>query len=376
MDIPASENYVAAGQFTPEFWFHPPLNYFLLQGSMKTFGDNPYGWRMKNVLAGSLSAAALFLLALELCADARVACAASMLLAIDPLHVFMSRTVLVEVSAVFFCTLCLYFSLRYFRGSTRSPVPAGFFLGLCVASRWYYLVCVICLFAFAVFKTFQEKRWRWLNIGHLFSAWVLLPLGMYLLAFAPWFSRGHTLSEFLQMQLDAYRELQSLDLQWFASDFLRSSPSSPWGWFLRPLIDGGLVRRDGGLGQFFVFMNDPPVWLLTFPAAVFMGHRAWKERNRSLAGFVILFLAMYGQFVVVRRPIFLYSSVTFLPFVCILAAFLVVSLMERWRASAWHYGVAMGAIASWGLYLYPLVTGRFVPVSLYVPLFAMGNVHF
>jgi len=62
------------------------LKYHLLNASMKVWGDNPAGWRMRNVIFGSLSVAVLFLIGIELFSSVRVAGLAAAFLAFDPLH--------------------------------------------------------------------------------------------------------------------------------------------------------------------------------------------------------------------------------------------------------------------------------------------------
>jgi 4-amino-4-deoxy-L-arabinose transferase-like glycosyltransferase len=57
--VMAASNYWNNGQTEPDNWEHPPLRHLLLYGFLQVFGDNPYGWRMRNVLFGAATALAL-----------------------------------------------------------------------------------------------------------------------------------------------------------------------------------------------------------------------------------------------------------------------------------------------------------------------------
>lgn len=373
MYIPSSQNFLDHGHFAPDIWSHPPLYSYILCGSIALLGNNPYGWRLPNVLLGSLSVIALILLGLELFADKRIAFAAGLLLAVEPFAIFLSRTSFMEVPAVFFFLVAVYFIVRYMKGSINALYAAGIFLGFSIALKWYYVAAVAALFLFTAVFRLKHDGPRWLGVAHVFSSLVILPISIYVIAFYPWFQRGYLISEFIGMQADIYRYNQSFILQTFGDSFLRSTPSSPSAWFVKPLLSIDLFNRQGTLGQFFVFMNNPPVWLLTLPALGYALYRIGKNNDRYLILTVLLFISTYLQFVAVNRPIFLYSAITVLPAVHLLVAYFLVSLLSRLK-NANYFTVLMTLILCWGLYLYPFVTSRFVPIILYSPfLKGAGN---
>ncbi|HSN16123.1 MAG TPA: glycosyltransferase family 39 protein, partial [Anaeromyxobacteraceae bacterium] len=84
--VPAATHYWSQGHFDPNLWEHPPLRHLLLYGFLQLFGDNPYGWRMRNVLFGALAAVLVYLLARSTGGPRLAAGVAGLLMATDPLH--------------------------------------------------------------------------------------------------------------------------------------------------------------------------------------------------------------------------------------------------------------------------------------------------
>lgn len=280
--VPATENYIKYGFFKPDEWVHPPFKYFLIYGSMKIFGNNVYGWSMKNVIMGSLTVWILFLLGKELFGDRRAAFLAAAMLAVEPVHITYSPSVLGEVSSVFFFLIAVYVLVRFINGQIKSPILAGLFLGLAIASKWYYLFPALTLLVLLLIKSYKEKGWRWDGFIHAVSIFLVLPLTVYMLPFYQWMKRGYSIPEFVQMQFDAFRTLQTQTADTFVDEFFKASPSSPWEWFVKPLVYGRQNAGFSGWGHFEMFLNNPPIWLLTFPALAFIAYSAFKKNNFNL----------------------------------------------------------------------------------------------
>jgi len=369
--VPAVYNYMDTGNFEPDSWEHPPLKYYLLLGSMKVFGNNGYGWRMKNVIMGSLTVMVLYLIGSALFIDRRVPILAALMLTMDPLHLFFSRLIHGEISSTLFFLLALYITILYLQDRTKSPILAGIFAGLAVANKWYYLLPLLALGTFTALYRRHKKGlnvWEAIQLGLIYS---VLPFTVYLLPFFPWFQRGYSFSEFLTMQIDIYHYLQGETIK---LAFLNSTPSEPLEWFVKPLIAVMQLAGNAMRVKYVVFMNNPPIWLLTFPALVFIAYRIRRNRDWLPAIVPFLFLATYLQFALVHRDIFLYSALVVLPYAFLCIAYLLVALLDRFGGRPWHERMLQLGIIAWGLYLYPFVTNRFVPEFLYAPLIALGTV--
>ena len=369
--VPAAEYFFSNGNFMPDEWSHPPLKYYFLNAGIKVFGDNVYGWRLVNVILGSLTVVVLFLLGKELFSDKRVASLAAFFLSVEPVHIVYSRTFYGEISSLFFFLVGVYISVRYLKGGRTSPVGAGICLGLALAQKWYYLPVMVVLPAWIIIKKYRDGGLKRLDFLHMTTVFLILPVAVYSSTFYPWFQRGYSVPEFLGMQLDAYREMQSQTMDWFVNPFFMASPSSPWDWFIKPVVYGRLAQPDGLWGKFEIFMGNSAVWLLAVPAFAFAAYRIWKQRDGSLVFVIVLFAAMYSQFVVVKRAIFLYSAVVVLPFVYLAVAYFIVALAGR---KTLYFVMLAAVIVIWSLYIYPFATGRAVPLSLYGPVISAGRI--
>ncbi len=369
-------NYVQSGSFMPDDWIQPPFKFLLLRASMALFGDNAYGWRMKNIILGSLTVFVLFLLSRELFRDDRVGLLAALFLAIEPLHIMYSGTIYEEISATFFFLLSLLLLLRYLRGTALSLVPSGICLALAFSQKWYYLFTMPLFLFYAVYARRRDSGGTAVVPAvHAVAVFGLLPLGIYLLTFYPWIRNGSDLAEFVGMQADAYRILQGSDISTFVSSYIRSSPSAPREWFIKPILYGSVLDHDGAWFRLKIFMSNFPVWLLACPAAIHAALVALREKRRDVLFLVVLFAVMYLQFALIERPMFMYSAIVVLPFVYLFVAHGAVSLVSRLPAgaAAWTFRGIVLATAFWGLYLYPLAAELPVPVALYAPLMRLGT---
>lgn len=154
----AAYRFPETGMFSPDSWEQPPLHYYLIRLGTLLFGDNAYGWRMKNVLLGSLTVPLLFLLGRALFPGRRTALLAALFLLFDPLHLYYSRTIYAEISSLPFFLGAALVTVRYQRGRTASPLWAGVMLGFAIAQKWYYLLPLLVLAATALCRPPGVRR--------------------------------------------------------------------------------------------------------------------------------------------------------------------------------------------------------------------------
>ena len=373
MHIPAAENYHASGHANPDHYIHPPLKYIMLQGSMRLFGNNPYGWRMRNVLLGALTVAFLFLIGRELFSDNGAAFLAAAFLALDPMHILLSRSTFDEVPAVFFSLAGLYFMIRYLKGRFTGLVLAGCFFGLAISTKWYVVPAIPVMAGFTLWYKSGDEGWSWPRAADIAAAFFLLPLSIYLLVFFSWFERGNGLAEFVRMQVDAYREMQLVQPQGMNKILLTSG--LPWEWFARPIIFFLNLPQSDGASRYIMFINDPPVWLLTIPAVAYFAYRAWIRSERILFAVPLMFFAVYVPLLFIKRPLFLYSAIVCIPLSFLAIAGTFMTVVGRSRYARGIYGSALAMQLLWGVYLYPLTSARPVPDWLYAPLISSGNIY-
>jgi 4-amino-4-deoxy-L-arabinose transferase-like glycosyltransferase len=355
MHVPNAFHYAERGHLGPDNWYHPPLKHLLVRAGIALAGDGPWGWRLRNVLAGAGSVALIFLLGAELLGSQGVAIAAALLLALDPLHVLFARSTFEDVPAAFFALLGAWLSLRHLRGGTFGPLlGAGLAFGAAVALRPFMgvplLAVAIALAGLAI------RRRQPAALLDLATSFALAPFALYLAAWLPWFRRGYGLGEWLDHQRLWIGAAASVSA--FESMLLRLG--GPGRWFLGRI--GVWIPGSDGRAATLVISNDPPVWLLVLPAVAFMAVAAWRERRWELGAVPAAFALLYAPFLLAARPIFLYSALALLPFAFLAVAWSAQRLLGRFAPAF------TALVVIWGLFLYPLAVGANVPEPVYRPI--------
>ena len=358
--VAAASNYWQQGQFEPDNWEHPPLRHLMLYGFLQLFGDNPAGWRMRNILFGAFSALLTYILARCCGGERKAALMAGLLLATDPLHIVLSRFTFEEVYGGTFFLAAIVLHLKQNRRSSRL-VMSAFFMGCALATKWYYLPCwgLITLLALREDDNYRDVR----STLFIVTSYLLVPLGVYLASYYLWFGRGYNPGELLEFVLNGYHSLQEYRPQGYDPNLFFLSHTSAWEWFTLPIIVGQGTYLEGNRGEFILYTNNLPVWILTFPAMMVLGIMAAKEKCLTTARLLLFFFATYGLYLLVSRPAFLYSATPLLPFAFTAIAIALRRVTARYGDN-WFY-LVLGVILAWNCYLYPLVTAHKLPMAPY-----------
>ncbi|MGB8930006.1 MAG: phospholipid carrier-dependent glycosyltransferase [Anaeromyxobacteraceae bacterium] len=355
-------NYWEAGRFEPDTWEHPPLRNLSGYAFIKLLGDNPYGWRMRNVLFGSAAAVLAWLFGFRV-GGRRVALITGILVATDPLHVVLSRFTFEEVyGGTFFLGAAVLFAF----GRHRTPwlVASALLLGCALATKWYYAPAWLLMLALLLLENSNYRRPG--TALFLLCCWTAIPVTVYAATYGPWFGRGYRLAELPEFVLNAYSHLQAMNERYVQVVDQRrvfQNHTSALEWFLRPIWigDGKLLGADRGV--FLLYVNDLPIWGFTLPAVAATAVLAWRVRRLDWAMPALYFAAMYLLFLPVERATFIYSALPLLPFAFAAIALLLDRCTDRLPPQV-HWGIA-GILLAWNLYLYPLVTAHPIPVALY-----------
>jgi dolichyl-phosphate-mannose--protein O-mannosyl transferase len=142
----------------PAYVVHPPLGKWIIALGEQAFGMDPFGWRVAVATLGTLSVLVLARAVRRLTRSTLIGAIAGLLLAIDGLHIVMSRTALLDLPLSFF--LLVAFSallidrdqarrraalrLDDFPGTATGPqlglrpwrIVAGLALGAALACKW------------------------------------------------------------------------------------------------------------------------------------------------------------------------------------------------------------------------------------------------
>lgn len=142
------DNLFIAGQ--PTQVVHPDAAKWLIAAGEAVFGMNSFGWRIASAVVGALMVLVLCRLVLRLTGSVPFACLAGFLLALDGVHLTMSRLALLDIFVAFWlvCAVACLAADRDWIGArvTSAAAPfrawrpwqlaAGVCFGLAVGSKW------------------------------------------------------------------------------------------------------------------------------------------------------------------------------------------------------------------------------------------------
>lgn len=356
----SADNYIRHGILGQVMWYHPPLRNWVLYASGSLFGGySAWGLRFGPVLLGSLSIPLLGYCAHLLFGRVRITLLAAFFLALDPLHVGLSREALQEAMTPCFILAGVLASIHAFKGrGWWWHYVAGLSFGLAAASKWHglfpwALVAAVYLlspvrFGFLCREPLRER------IVTVIAAYGALPIAIYIAAWFPWLHNGHTLSEFFDFQ-------RFLVLRQYHHEgpeaAVRFVPHRAWHWFIWPVPWNDFVSYQGK-AYLNVAMGNFLVWFLTLPA-LYVNFREWLCKREFATGFSIgLFLVSYLPLVLTTRDVWVFSAPAVIPFAFILSSFAIQTLLEKGTIThvlVWWYIVAVIAVSS---LMYPMVTMR------------------
>jgi dolichyl-phosphate-mannose--protein O-mannosyl transferase len=135
------ENFASIFTDAASYIVHPPVGKWVIASGEAIFGATPFGWRIAIAILGILSVLLTARIARRLTNSNFIGTVAGLLLALDGLHIAMSRTALLDTSLSFF-VLCAFGFLIMDRDSVNSGGSKSWrwamvaALGLACATKW------------------------------------------------------------------------------------------------------------------------------------------------------------------------------------------------------------------------------------------------
>ncbi|HWL65065.1 MAG TPA: glycosyltransferase family 39 protein, partial [Actinomycetota bacterium] len=374
---------------------HPPLGKWLIAAGVKAFGHTILGHRIVPVIFGVITIPLLYLLARRLLNSTLGASVATGLLAVDFLHLVLSRVAMLDVFLLFFSLLAFWFLLvdrdrRFGEDGERSrvrwlPIAAGAAAGAATASKWSgaFVIVAIATLALAwdigarrspterhpVLKAIRAEGLTWL------VAFLIVPVATYALTFV-----GRVEGTLLALPTEETAWLNQLwDRQVHIFRFhahhvfAHRFASEPWSW---PLAKRGIpfVRRpDGEMLRFVTAAGNPVVWTLSFVAVIYAGfrwirnHGPGRPEGFIVAGFawaylpwIVYYFAPYLFFTWGRVALFIWYIVPVLPFMYLAMGYVAERVAKRTAGRVAVAAVTLFAVVAFAYY-YPVLA--YLPVS-------------
>lgn len=396
----------AAGIFTDltdkaDYVVHPAVGKWMIAAGMAlTDPASPVGWRISAAITGTISVGLVVLIARKLFGHIVFGAIAGLLLAVDGIHLVMSRISILDIFLSFWALLAFGALLldrdqhrRYLargRGGMRWwLLAAGIAGGMATGVKWSGIYFVAVFGIVAVVWNIADRRAignsHWLTKGIFIDgvlAFVtLVPTALltYAATWIPW-----ALSDNSYMRHHSPSVLGSLweyhvKMWGFHTSLTNDHTymSSPFGWLaqIRPTsfawqkIEGGAeLCGSDTCASAILAVGNPIVWwgaLLAFPivawgALRYKDSRAWA----ILAGYAAGYLPWFAY---LERTIFTFYTVAFVPFVVLALTYALwvgvngfTNAEPRRRGVFLAAGVLIAALI-FGAFFWAVWTGKWVP---------------
>lgn len=343
---------------------HPMLGKILIASGMTVFGDNPFGWRIMSLIAGTIAVGAS-MRALWHASHDRFATAAFGLLLATGFHLFIhARIAMLDIFMVAFLAIAAW----QFAAAIRQPergrwrlALTGIAIGCALGAKWNAvpLAMAFGLTFFAVRlsagrrRLFTSKRGIPVPGISLIEAFVwlgLLPLAIYAFTFAPGYWLG---SEFHPSPLaekgllGLHREMLDLQQQVLSPHAYQST----WPqWVLNTRGIWYLYENVDGAQRGVMLIGNPLTMLLGLPALAWCLvtglHRSDWAKLAVVAGYGVTL----GLWLIAPKPVQFYYHYV-MPSVFLLAALaLALSDLRAAGRASWAYGVLAASVGFFALF--------------------------
>jgi len=352
---------------------HPPTGKWLIALGMALFGVNPFGWRIINLIFGSLI---LFLMSMLLNKiikqpGSNLGIFASILMATDFLHTSLSRTANLDTFSLFFVLMSVLLGASYidnlkYRKSALCYLTFVF-AGIAFSCKWNSLYTVIpVLIIVYVIKIkevlmLEDKKKKHLIILKC-SVVSLLAFGIpYYLSYLPIIIKypyhkypSALIYDFILLQNHIWK---------YHSTLVATHPfSSEWyQWILssKPLWAYFENTLPFNLRSTIVYIGNPLIWGLGFVSVIYLFIIKVKERLRSINVLIIVSCYFFSiiPWILISRIKFIYHYYLALPwlYLSIILAIQSFKVKNEFKVKL-VFGASVLSLVTYILY-YPALTG-------------------
>ncbi|MFC4008354.1 dolichyl-phosphate-mannose--protein mannosyltransferase [Nonomuraea purpurea] len=388
------------------FVAHPPLGKWMIGVGEWLFGMTPFGWRFMAALVGTLSILILARVARRMTRSTLLGCLGGLLLALDGLHLVLSRTALLDIFLMFWVLAgfaCLVTDRDWARGrlvdryeraaiTERGPklgwrpwrIAAGVCLGAACAVKWSGIFFLIAFALMSVMWDMGARRALGLrepyrgglahDVPGAFAALAIAPAVTFVASWSGWFAGANgwgrnwdqaTSSGPAFFVVDSVRSWVQYQLQvlGYHSGLHEYHPymSEPWQWplLLRPVsfhYPTGLPPSACGANecsQAVLGVGTPALWYAA--ALALIGLIVWYVSNRDWrAGAVLLafaagWLPWFYYAIADNRTMYLFYMIPVVPFMVLALVLVAGQALGKQNAPAGRRAVGAAAVGAFAL---------------------------
>lgn len=354
-------------KIAPTLSENPHLSTFIIAAGIAIFGETPFAWRIMPLLCGTLVLVIIYLFALQLFHQRKIALIAAVLLTFDFMHFSINRYALIEPEVTLFICLEYYFLYQYilannalnFKSTSRNMLYVGICLSLGLACKWTALFTLIPIGIVILLGIIRKPKL--LDLPSLFTytlSIIIIPTLIYILSFVP-YSIITQQTSLLNLFINAQKFMF-----WFHSLGINKTHSMLQGsqWWSWPLIINPMNIYSLNITPHQVIsitlMGNPLIWWLGVPAVILIAIYAAKQRNTSYYFILLLILAQLLPFVFISRISYIYYFYSVTPFwtLAIAASIQVLLKSSTTKLSILIY-IYLAAVVGLFIMFYPVLAG-------------------
>ncbi len=393
------ENYQSIFTDAASYIVHPPVGKWVIASGEAIFGATPFGWRIAIALLGILSVLLTARIARRLTNSNFIGTVAGILLALDGLHIAMSRTALLDTSLSFF-VLCAFGFLVLDRDSANAGRSKNWrwamviALGLACATKWSG-VYFAAAFGILMLVWDYERRRKHLEAPRVWFVKDFLPallmpfaiIAIYISSWIGWFRSSdgwnrHWAEENGSSSWvpDALRSLMHYhsDMLSFHTNLVtpHSYASNPWSWPLMIRPTSFFYETEPTCGsdkcsQEVIPLGNPLIWWAGAIAIAVIVYFAVSRRHSAALPIAVAFAAGWVPWLFfTERTTFSFYSVVFIPYTVMalaLALYLLNTQVNTDRPVAWRWPTLsfLFVAAVLTAFFYPILTGHSITYEMW-----------
>jgi len=393
------ENFSAIFTDGASYIVHPPVGKWIIASGEAIFGATPFGWRIAIAILGILSVLITARIARRLTNSNFIGTIAGLLLALDGLHIAMSRTALLDTSLSFFALCAFGFLIidRDTASSTGSKIwrwAMVVALGLACATKWSGIYFAAA-FGILMLVWDYERRSKnhegfgiWLTRDFLPA--LLMPLtiiAIYLASWVGWFrsSGGWNRNWAEENAVTSWLPNSLVSLLHYHKDMLsfhthlvtpHSYASNPWSWplMIRPtsfFYETNPTCGADACSQEVIPLGNPLIWWAGAIALAVTIYFAVARRHSAALPIAVAFAAGWVPWLFFpARTTFSFYAVAFIPYTVMALALSLYFVNERvnsdkpiaWRWPALTFLLVTAALTA---FFYPILTGHSISYEMW-----------
>lgn len=347
-------------------WTHPPLAKEIMAASMLlTHTQDAWAYRLPGVFLGILSVYLVYLLGLKLLTNQSTALLAAFIFSLDGLNFVQSRTGMNDIYYVTFvlASLLLFTYNRF--------ILSAIFFGLALASKWAAVYLIFLYFIILAYFLIKERR-RIFNLQgltlritkHTGTYYIIIPILIYLISYAPFFLLGHDFNLFIGLQQQ----------MWWYHTHLQATHaySSPWwSWPLNLYPVWYFVDyQKNNIANIFASGNLALFWVGS-AAIILTTIEALKKKSVNLLLIILGFLIFWLPWTLSPRIMFLYHFSPSIPFLSLALGYQLHTVWDN-KAERKIAFILLFLIVLSFILIFPFLTGISIPKSL-IKVFFLFN---